>query len=302
MYIRFRERLGQITAPIETATLGFSPTISLGLTAVPSLGKPKIDYDKARKLNEFYLMEPTVRYQRPLGWGNKLATVEGGKYRALADLWRKGKYNEFADAVAQLQVGLGFPSEDVRGGLDLKTWGRIAGIGESMAGIVDIKWKPGAKKLCTEATRQRMVGGYKIATGKKIRLPANRSWRTFNSILQSIPERMMSLPLGYRGTGAAGALVYAGLGKFVSEADIWAGCLKPGAAIQMWRRQKYWEALRRGHKPRLIGRDEYTGTSYIFVRYHPLDPSRLLVRHFDRTEWVDRGRKKWIAANPKNGG
>ena len=33
----------------------------------------------------------------------------------------------------------------------------------------------------------------------------------------------------YRGAGAAGALVYAGLGTFVGDEEMWTGGLQPGA-------------------------------------------------------------------------
>jgi hypothetical protein len=54
----------------------------------------RIDYAKARKQNT------ALAKLGSLGWEAKLATVAGGAYEDLADLWSKGEADAFADAVA----------------------------------------------------------------------------------------------------------------------------------------------------------------------------------------------------------
>ena len=116
---------------------------------------------------------------------------------------------------------------------------------------------------------------------------------------------MLDVDEQYRGTGAAGAIVYAGLGTFVPEADIWKGVLRPGAAIQVWADREAFDLLRvgeteeEGKKRRITANDaNFFGTSLVFVRYDPNDPNRVLVRHFGRSEWMDKSRwAVWVAAN-----
>lgn len=104
----------------------------------------------------------------------------------------------------------------------------------------------------------------------------------------------------------AGALVYAGLGEFVSESDIWAGKLQPGAVLQVWGSRDAYDLMRAGQKEengkmrRINDSDaSFYGTSFVFVRYDTETNERMLVRHYGGTEWKSKGSYDvWVAANP----
>jgi len=262
--------------------------------------KLKINYKAAKRSNKYY------SGKNILCWGSKLEKVAGGAYKGWADLWKEGKFDEFADAVAAHQVKLWWSGKDVDGVLGLKTWAQIAGLGEAMAGIRRVWWKD-SESVCSKATEERIKRGHKIATGKALMLPEDKTMDIFNAILQSIPGRMLDVELIYRGAGAAGALVYGGLGEFVPGANIWAGKLKPGAAIQVWGYKNAYDLLRageieeRGKKRRITDADaNFYGTSFIFVRYDTETFERMLVRHYGSTEWKSKGLYSvWVAANVK---
>ena len=262
---------------------------------------PKLNYRTAERFNK--------SFARPnsLGWESKLETVSGGSYKSWADLWKAGQYDEFADAVAQFQSDSGFRKKDIDGILGLATWPKIAGLGEAIAGIQDVQWAS-SETTCTMATKERIVRGHKLATGKKFELPEDKSAQTFNIILQSMESRMADIDKEYRGTGAAGALVYAGLATFVNETAIWTGGLRPGAAMQVWGNRNAYHLMQAGvikdaqtGKLRKIGPDDanFYGTSFVFVRYDdPAKPTRMLVRHFGSDEWkAPADYAVWIAAN-----
>lgn len=263
--------------------------------------KNKLNYSVAKKLNESYAKPDS------LGWDNKLQTIPGDEYKDWPELWKTGKYDDFADKVAEFQKNNGFDEKEIDGILGLKTWSKIAGLGEAIAGIQKVQWEV-SENYCTMATRERIMRGHMLAYGKTFELPKDRSARNFDIILQSIVSRMADIDQEYRGTGAAGALVYAGLGTFVNEAGIWAGDLKPGAAIQVWADKRAYDLLQMGEirdeeteKPRRIREIDanFFGTSYVFVRYDdPAKPTKMLVRHFGGTQWIDPSYYEvYIAAN-----
>jgi len=70
-----------------------------------------------------------------------------------------------------------------------------------------------------------------------------------------------TLPLQYRGKGAAGAMAYKGLATLVEGADFWAGKLKPGAVIQAWVDAADFTSVRDG------GEAPSGGHSFIFLNY-----------------------------------
>ena len=69
------------------------------------------------------------------------------------------------------------------------------------------------------------------------------------------------LPENLRGLGPAGAMKYAKLGTLVSQEDIWAGKLLPGAVIQVWKQKESYEQVKKGQMPTGIGH------SFIFLEY-----------------------------------
>jgi hypothetical protein len=224
-------------------------------------------------------------------------------------LWKAGKYNEFADVVAQYQSDKGFKKNDVDGILGLGTWAKIGGYGEAVAGIQSVQWER-SKDTCTIASEERINRGHQLATGKKFQLAKDKSQKTFNIILQSIEGRMGDIDEVYRGAGAAGAMVYAGLATYVPEADIWTGGLRPGAPMQVWGDRDAYNLLRKGAveykvkgvtKTRPIKPNDanFYGTSFVFVRYdNPKTPTKMLVRHFDTPEWKSKtSYAVWVAAN-----
>jgi hypothetical protein len=264
---------------------------------------PTINYKKAEKLNKAHAKPNS------LGWESKLATISGGKFKAWSELWTKGLYNDFADAVAQHQLDEGTPVKLVTGVLDLKTWSKIAGYGEAMAGLENVFGEK-AKEVCTLATLERVHRGHKLATGTRFKLPKGISGKMFNWIFQTIESRMADVEETYRATGAAGAMVYAGKATFVNEADIWSGGLLPGAPMQVWGSRDGYNMLRKGVieykvrgkvKTRRIKPEDgnFYGTSFVFVRYdNPDKPTKMLVRHFGGEEWhKPSDYQVWVAAN-----
>ena len=258
----------------------------------------KIDYRRAERANKAYAKGGPA-------WESKLPTVAGGTYKAWHDLWSAGDHNAFADKVASYQIDLGLPEKDIDGVLGPGTWARIAGLGETMAGIEKVIW-PESEYTCTTASVERIKRGVKLATGKVFELPEDATASEFNIIAQSITNRMLDIDVEYRGAGPAGALVYAGLGGFVPEADIWAGKLKPGAVLQVWGSRKDYDLLRTGEigegakKRRILDSDaSFYGTSFVFVRYDTETNERMLVRHYGSTEWKRKTSfGAWVAANP----
>jgi len=265
------------------------------------VAKPKINYKRAKRKNKYFAN------MNVLGWGRKLSEVASGAYKNWETLWKGRNYNEFADAVAAYQVKQGWTGKKVDGVLDLKTWAQISGIGEAIAGIRKVRWED-SEYVCTTATAERIKRGHKLATGKPLKLSEDKTMSDYNAILQSSTARMLDVDVMYRGAGAAGALAYAGLGELLSEADIWAGKLKPGAAIQVWGSKKAYKLLRAGeigkgkNKRRIRNTDAtFYGTSFVFVRYDSKTSKRMLVRHYGSTEWKRKGSYAvWIAANLKN--
>jgi hypothetical protein len=258
-----------------------------------------LDYKKAEKGNK-------ANAKNGPAWEKKLATAAGGAHKAWHDAWIAGQYDAFADHVASFQIDIGLPEKSVDGILGAKTWARLAGIGEAMAGIESVS--PDVEDICTSATEERIKRGYQLAKGKTFELPEDKTKSEFNVVLQSIANRLLDVPEKYRATGPAGALVYAGLGEFVSESDIWAGKLEPGAVIQVWNFRDDYDLMRVGEKKehgkmrRIQDSDGaflgmFNGTSFVFVRYD--SDKSMLVRHGGRLQSKAKDSYQvWVAANP----
>jgi hypothetical protein len=265
--------------------------------------RPKLDYARAKGQNERYAKPTTVAASSSLGWEDKLTS--GPRTAALAPLWKAKEFDAFADAVAALQFDLGYRGKQIDGILGPGTWARLSGLGEAMAGISELVFKH-SEDLCYKASEERIKRGYKRATGEAFELPEGATASAFETIIAVHAHRMLDVEERYRGAGAAGALVYSGLGTFVSEDDLWAGGLEPGAALQVWRYKSSFELLRKGTftvkgKTRRLSENDadFYGTSYVFVRYDTASNERLLVRHFGRLEWVSKSDwAVWVAANP----
>jgi len=267
----------------------------------------KLNYAKVQQRNKAYAELTTVSRPSALGWAGKLAGVAGGA--ALDALWKAGRHKEFADAIAALQYEHAKTQKEIDridGVLGPTTWSRLAGLGEGMASLPVVQ---NTEKLCYMATQRRFEGGSLRATGKAFDLPAGSKQATFDIIIATKAGELGNVEEKYRATGAAGALVYSGRGDFVPEADIWAGKLKTGAAMQVWFDAEDYKILRRGTikdkgKERPIEKKDavsfFLGTSYVFVRYDTATNDRVLVRHHSRLEWVAKSDwAVWIAANPR---
>jgi hypothetical protein len=268
--------------------------------AAPAKKAPKLNYVEAERQNRLFAAPATETAIWGLGWESRLAGVAAD----LDALWKAGSYNEFADAVAALQVKQGAKGKAVDGVLGPGTWSKLAGLGEAMASIPVVKNTEG---LCYMATQRRFEGGTPRATGKGFTLPKGAKKKVFDAIISTSIKDIKLVDPQYRATGAAGALVYAGQGTFVPEADIWAGKLKPGAAMQVWGDKSAYELLVKGEfttdkgKTRAITKDDadFYGTSYVFLRYEGANNDTVVVRHHSRVEvhaksdWA-----VWIAANP----
>jgi hypothetical protein len=217
-----------------------------------------------------------------LGWAARLADVRPD----WAALWDAGELDAFADAVAAWQRTTHIRPAD--GILGRNTWARIRPIGEVIAEReVDLAE---SKKLCYMATRERLTEGYAQATGE--RLGTGASADMFKWILGSRVDKMADIPQEYRATGAAGALVYAGRGTFVTEADIWdQKALRPGAALQVWWSRADYDSL-----VAATAKGGEFGTSAVFVRYEGDDA--MVVLHYDRpVTWRRDSYEVFIAAN-----
>ena len=260
---------------------------------------PKLDYAKAEQANRGYAQPPSETAVSALGWAGKLAGVAP----ALDALWKADDQQGFADAVAALQVTQGSKGKAVDGVLGPVTWSRLAGLGEGMASIPVVKNTEG---LCYMATQRRIEGGTQRATGKSFKLPKGAKKKHFDTIIAVRAGKMRDVDKQYRGAGAAGALVYSGQGTFVPEADIWAGKLKAGAAIQVWYDKAAYDLLQVGEvtekgktRPIKKGDANFLGTSYVFLRYDDKTNDRMLVRHHSGVEWQNRSDwAVWVAANP----
>jgi hypothetical protein len=268
--------------------------------AKPAVKAPKLDYAEAEKQNRIYAAPATEKAIRGLGWESKLAALAPD----LDALWKAGRYNEFADGVAALQVQQGQKGKAIDGQLGPGTWSKLAGLGEAMASIPVVR---DTDDLCYMATQRRFEGGTPRATGSAFKLPKGTDKKVFDAIISTSIKDIKLVEAKYRATGAAGALVYAGKGTFVSEADIWAGKLKPGAAMQVWHDKSAYELLVKGEttddkgKARAITKDDanFLGTSYTFIRYEGANHEKVVVRHHSGVEVHPKGDwAVWIAANP----
>jgi hypothetical protein len=238
--------------------------------------KRKIDYAKAKKENQ--------KYATSLGWGSKLADSKPER----AKLWTSDSFDRFADVVSEFQATLGFKKSNVNGILGPSTWDRVQPIGDVIA-KQSVSWEKSAS-VCSIATDERLRKGYQRATGKKIFSSAEKS--AYRIILHSIESEYAGVVEDkYRGTGAAGALVYLGAGEFVTASEIWdQKRLKPGAAMQVWRKQSDLDRQKKGQPP------ENIGTSFVFVKYIGDDAMQVL--HFNQVETMKRSHFEfWIGAN-----
>lgn len=125
---------------------------------------PKLNYKRAKAQN--------LSFSKPdsLGWETKLETVANGAHKAWFDLWKAGKYDEFANAVAQFQADHGAKKGEIDGVLGLGTWATIAGYGEAMAGIQSVKWE-NSKTTCTIASEERIKRGHKLSKEPNLLYP-----------------------------------------------------------------------------------------------------------------------------------
>ena len=184
--------------------------------------------------------------------------------------------------MAAFQATLGIKDNGILGS---RTWDRIIPIGEVIA-KQRVKWQ-NSKYVCTIAAKERLTKGYKRATGQSL-IPKDEK-KMVKYILQSF--NLKNVEKQYRGTGAAGALVYLGKGKFVNQNEIWTKkSLTPGAALQVWGSKKKFGQLK-------AGKDiEAYGTAAIFVKY--IGKNEMQVLHFDRLEkWNESSYAVWIGAN-----
>jgi hypothetical protein len=105
----------------------------------------------------------------------------------------------------------------------------------------------------------------------------------------------------YRGTGAAGALAFAGQGDLITDQDaIWTD-LKPGAALQTWAKQEAYDELQeaKGDVHATDAKAFFNGTSAVFLNY--VDEETMAVLHWDQVEhWKKDRWAVFIGANLKD--
>jgi hypothetical protein len=236
---------------------------------------PKLDYDKAARRNK--------KYAKSLKWESRLGTLKPEWDKA----WKAANYGDFADLVALFQYEEGLDSID--GELGPSTWNRLRPIGEVVAER-SVNWEK-SEWVCSVASQERVTEGYQQATGGPLVSAADKE--TFRIIHHSISSEMKSVDEQYRATGAAGALVYLGVGTFVNQKEIWEDkALKPGAAMQVWKKKSDVERVKQGKEPLS------TGTSFVFLKYVGDDAMR--VKHFGDIEKIKKSRYQfWVGANFK---
>jgi hypothetical protein len=289
------------TVPQQAGGSFFAPAAQsvTGIQRVPQATAAKkrtIKYAEVKQANTAYAGAEN------LGWGTKLETIANGAFKSWWTEWNAGNFDTFADLVYDHQESnkIGKKPDGVLG---LKTWTQITGdLGEAVAGITKVTGE--GERVCTMASKSRIETALENRN-EKLTFGTGKSEETYNIILQSMIGKMADVDLEYRGTGAAGAVVYAGLATFVPEADIWAGKLRPGALIQVWGSTAAYDMLRqaeitdaKGQKRRITKDDaDYYGTSMVFVSYGKTN-EELILRHFDGTETHEKGDyDKWVAAN-----
>lgn len=130
--------------------------------------------------------------------------------------------------------------------------------------------------------------------------------KTFKRIWESAvgsDDGWMKLPDNIRGAGPAGALSHAGWGDLVSQTDIWAGKLKPGALIQIWNTDAVAKKVKEGKT--LSGYPEEYGHAFIFLSYEKANGKFVGMHIADQgTSWSKQVVAPnewawWIASNPK---
>jgi hypothetical protein len=235
----------------------------------------KIDYDKATQRNK--------KYAKSLKWESRLAELKPEWDKA----WKASNYGDFADLVADFQWAQGLDSID--GALGPGTWNRVRPIGEVIAER-NVNWDK-SEWVCSVATQERVTEGYQQATGTALVDKANQ--KQFRIIHHSISSEMHKVDEQYRATGAAGALVYLGVGTFVDQEEIWDDkALRAGAAMQVWRKKSDVDRVKQGKEPLS------SGTSFVFLEYVGDDAMR--VKHFGAKEVIKkRTYQYWVGANLK---
>jgi hypothetical protein len=122
--------------------------------------------------------------------------------------------------------------------------------------------------LCVDVTWDRVM---LAAAQVGVALPRDKAsdfGRLWYSRIE--PKRTwLNLPWVYRGQGAAGAMAYIGLGSLVDAAGIWAGKLRPGAAMQAWNVADDYYRVRDGDPASVDrpGEFKHYGHSFIFLSY-----------------------------------
>ena len=234
---------------------------------------PKIDYARATERNK--------KYAKKLKWEGKLAGLKPEWDKA----WKDSNFGTFAELVAAFQVEQKLEPAD--GQLGPTTWNRLRPIGDVIADR-SVNWAK-SESVCSIATQERLTEGYRQATGQALVDEANSD--KFRVILHSISSRMKDVDEQYRATGAAGALVFLGIGTFVTQDEIWDGkALLPGAAMQVWRKKSDVERVKQGKEPKS------TGTSFVFIKY--VGENSMQVKHFGDFDTIKKSSYQfWVGAN-----
>ena len=94
-----------------------------------------------------------------------------------------------------------------------------------------------------------------------VTIPARHDTSQFGIIWGTLIHQKgwKDVPDEYKGRGAAGAMVNAGLATLVDQQSIWRGDLEPGAVIQVWKSEAEFEKAKNGQ--------EAFGHSFIFLNY-----------------------------------
>jgi hypothetical protein len=118
------------------------------------------------------------------------------------------------------------------------------------------KKEPGG--LCYETCYARVKDA---GDGVGVSVPDWSNGSTFSIIWGTLVAQRgwRDVPDEYKGLGAAGAMVYAGVGTLVDTVGVWRGDLEPGAVIQVWDSEAEYENAKKGNSA--------YGHSFIFLNY-----------------------------------
>lgn len=191
-----------------------------------------------------------------------------------ADIRKPRSPSEQGALVAAIRRLGGTVSPDAHAGfyhVGLAPGGYANALGEQIVAEFRAAPQPLPGVDCYRAAYDRVNSAVKKVCGAGASLPPLDAFQPFDRLWASKTRTRdadpvaswRKLPAELRGKGAAGAMASIGMGALVDAAGIWAGKLRPGAVLQLWRRAGDFERVREGADPSGID----IGHSVLFLEY-----------------------------------